>query len=237
MQWLFLLWYYRQTMNPEAAEEKAWELYRAAAVDDNTDYMVCFFLASCHELNRTPDEALADRVTADPNAVFGRFGFGCWYALNDQPEKAREHVLKLAERRTVASVAFAVMILHLLEDEDTATDLIDRFLKSERGPQEFASASWSDKHLLEFFSAKLTGTPEEEARSRLLNAAEQSDLQAWNQFYAYWCSGLHHWAKGERDEVSHFQQCASMGQIYFPIRYWAKAILSRAAADGQSESE
>ena len=57
-------------MDPEAAEEKAWELYRAAAVDDNTDYMICFFLASCHELNRTPDEALAGRVTADPNAVF-----------------------------------------------------------------------------------------------------------------------------------------------------------------------
>ncbi len=239
LDWLFLAAYYRQTKNPQEAEVKAWELYRAAAIDDKTDYMSCFYLASCHELNRSPEE-LADDVLDDPNAVFGKFGLGCWCALNGQSERARKCADMLADSRTatVGTVSFAVVILHLLEDPHGAADRIDGFLKSEHGSQEFASACWIDRHLLEFFRAELTGTPEEEARSTLLKAAEQSNQRARHIFFAYWAFGLRCWAKGEKPEaLDYFRRCVNMGQIQFPHHFWAKAILTRAAGNGQSESE
>ena len=206
------------------------QLRQAAAVEDNNDYLVNFYFAHCYEYNRSPEQELLTRVDADEHLIFGKYGLGCWLALNGDETAARAQVDELigSESASAGTVSYAIMILLLLGDEDNAAQRVSEYV--EEGQDHIALTRSYLKDLVEYFNETLNNSPEQQQAldADFMARTRDSDCPAEHASFAYWAIGLRHWASGNKsDALKYFDKCVQMGQIEFPHYGWAKAILQR----------
>jgi hypothetical protein len=227
----FLAEYYRANDRDADSEARVWNLYRDLAMEDRQDYGTNFYLALSHELGRNPTVAMVQPAPDGSEVVFARYGLGCWYALNQDPDRAHEQVNALRDVGSVGAVIYAIFVLHLLRDESAAAELLQAFQKSEAWRDRNDSTDFIELRLLDFFRGELTGSQANRAsaRSQLLRIANESDYPACYGSFALWAIGLRHWARNQSEEAFRcFEQCVAKGQFEFPHHAWSRAILRRA---------
>ena len=226
----FLAEYYRENGDDDYARDRMWNLYSDAALEDQHDYATNFYLALCHEMDRPPVSQLAKRIANDRGAMFAKYGIGCWYALHDERENARQQVRGLMDVGTIGAVNGALYILLLLKEETAAAQLVKEYRSTAMGREQLASVGFIDRRIYQFFEEELTGSSDARnaARGRLLSTARDSDYPAEYGSFAHWAIGLRHWAKNETEEaLRSFEKCAGLGQFEFPHHAWSRAIMAR----------